>query len=127
MIKLNTWFFIISASVLSVTHYLALELALYWQFSWFDIPIHALGGAVVALGVFVLYDFSVPLPRRWLRIVPVICFVFIIALIWEYYEVLIGIPIEPDHELDTTMDLLLGLLGGVVGYFVGTSLIKLQS
>lgn len=127
MIKLNTWFFLSAAALMSVVHFIATELALYWNFWWFDLPMHLLGGSVIALGIFVLYDFSVPIPRRWLRFVPVISAVFIVVLIWEYYEVLIGIPIEADHELDTTIDITLGLVGGVLGYYVGRSLAELQA
>ena len=127
MIKLNTWFFILSAGMMSVIHYLALEMALYWHFWWFDIPMHFLGGAVVALGTFVLYDFSLPLPRRWLRPIPVLSVVLIVALIWEYYEVLIGIPIELDHELDTVTDIVMGLIGGISGYYVGRAVNSLGS
>jgi len=127
MIKLNTWFFIIAAAVLSVIHYLALELALYWHFWWFDIPMHLLGGAIVALGVFVLYDFSVPIPKRWLRPIPVICVVLIVALLWEYFQVQISTTIEDNYEIDTITDIVMGLFGGVIGYIVGVSLTKLQS
>lgn len=127
MIKLNTWFFISAAALLSVVHFIALELALYWHIWWFDLPMHFLGGAVVALGIYVLYDFGVPLPKRWMRFIPVISAVFIVALIWEYYEVLIGIPIEDDHELDTTIDLAMGLMGGIVGLYVGRSIATLES
>jgi hypothetical protein len=126
MNRLNTVFFIIAASVLSVTHSIALQLSLYWHFWWFDLPMHFLGGAVLALGVFSAYEFSAPLPKRWQRLLPVMSAVLIIALVWEYYEVLIGIPIESDHEVDTLTDIFLGLVGGAVGYSVGRSLANIQ-
>ena len=83
---------------------------------------HVLGGAVVALGVLTLYDFRVPIPKRWANLVPVVLMVIVVALLWEWYEILIGIPIEDDYEVDTIIDLIAGTVGGIIGYFVGSRL-----
>ena len=126
MIKPNTVLFLIAASVLAVVHFLSLELYLYWRYLWLDMPMHVLGGAVVALGVFVAYDLSASLPQRWLRIIPVMSAVLIVALSWEVYEVAIGIPIDAEYVRDTLLDLCMGILGGLIGFVVGTSLHNLN-
>ena len=127
MLQLTTIFFLIAASVLAVLHNVALYLFLYWRFWWFDIPMHGLGGAVVALGLFTAYDFRLFKNKSFLKVHYVLAFVIFIALLWEVYEILIGVPIEREgFVLDTITDLLMGFLGGYVGYIVGNSIRKLH-
>lgn len=118
MIKLNTIFTLAAASVLAVVHVLSLQFFLYWRYLWLDIPMHVLGGAVVVFAFFVLYDFDTPLPKRWLKPLPVLLIVLLAALAWEAYEILIGIPFGPDHTSDTVSDLAAALLGGIAGLIV---------
>ncbi|MFT5849727.1 MAG: hypothetical protein ACI9H6_000542 [Patiriisocius sp.] len=125
MLKLPTVFFLISFLILAVIHIIALQLSLYWAFSWFDIPMHFFGGAVVALGIFTLNDLRIVVPDRWLYTIPVVLLVILVAMVWEVYELLIGIPIEANYVVDTVVDLVLGALGGLVGYSIGTSIKKL--
>jgi len=125
MLKLPTIFLLIIFSFLAVIHIIALELFLYWRFWWFDIPVHFIGGVVVALGVFTLHDLRIVIPARLLQLVPVLLLVILAAMVWEVYEVLIGVSIEGDAILDTLTDVGMGILGGLVGYAVGTSLNKL--
>jgi hypothetical protein len=125
MLKLPTIFLLITFSFLAVIHIIALELFLYWRFWWFDIPVHFIGGIVVALGVFTLHDLRIVIPTRLLQLVPVLLLVILVAMVWEVYEVLIGIPIESDAVLDVLTDLSMGILGGLVGYTIGTNLNKL--
>lgn len=127
VIKLNTAFTLAAASVLAAVHVLSLEFFLYWRYLWLDIPMHILGGAVVALAFFVPYDFGAPLPKRWLSPLPVLLFVLLVALFWEAYEILIGIPFGPDHTVDTISDLGAGLLGGALGFLVARRLYFLSN
>ena len=117
--KTNVMLLLIASSVLALIHIISLELFLYWRFFWLDVPIHALGGAVAALGVFALYDLGFPASKRYLKLIPVLAFVLIVAFMWEIYELKIGIIIEDDYEIDTIIDLGMGLLGGFIGYIVG--------
>ena len=125
MLKLPTVFFLISFLILAVIHIIALQLSLYWAFSWFDIPMHFFGGAVVALGIFTLNDLKIMVPDRWLYAVPVVLLVIIVAMTWEVYELLIGISVESNYAIDTFTDLCMGTLGGLVGYSIGTNIKKL--
>lgn len=123
--KMNIILFLIASSVLAITHIIALELFLYWHFWWMDIPMHFLGGSVAALGVFATFAFRAPLPKRLMRIVPVLSFVLIVALSWEVYEVSIGIPIDENFVKDTALDLCMGMIGGWVGFIVGSRMHRL--
>lgn len=126
MLKLPTIFFLITASVLAVVHVIALQLYLYWQYLWLDIPMHMMGGAMVALGVFALHDLIPKFPSRLLYPIPVLLFVLLGSLAWEVYEIQIGIPIEPNFKVDTIVDLIMDMLGGVMGYIVGYSVSELD-
>ena len=126
MLKLPTIFMVISASILATVHIISLQLFLYWKHLWLDIPMHALGGAVIALGVFTLHDLIPKFPKRLLYPIPVLLFVLLVALGWEVYEIGIGIPVEDDFEVDTAIDIIMGMLGGVIGYIVGYSVSTLD-
>ena len=120
VIKTTTIVFFITATVMAVTHYLAIELYLYWRYPWFDIPMHFIGGSVVALGYLTARDFIPKLPHRLFAFVPTMIFVFSIALLWELFELVAGITMQNGYVIDTVTDVILGLLGGTVGYFVGS-------
>lgn len=126
MPKLSLIFFLIASSVMAVIHIIALELSLYWQIVWLDIPMHALGGATVALGIFAIHDLWEQFPSRLLYPIPVLLFVLMAALLWEVYEIGIGIPIEDNFEADTILDIVMDMLGGVIGYIVGYSVSSLE-
>lgn len=125
--RLNTVYCLIAASILAVLHFISLEFYLYWRYLWIDIPIHALGGAVIALLAFVPYDLNLKLPKRWLQIWPVMALVLIAALVWEVYELAIGLPIDIEYPLDTVTDLIAGVVGGYLGFVVGQRLYKLKN
>ncbi len=125
MLQLTTIFFLISFSMLAGIHYIAGHLFLYWRLPWFDIPMHLFGGMVVALGFFALRDLRL-FRDSFLRPVVVVALVLGVALIWELFEVVIGMPIDAGYVLDTGTDICMGLLGGYLGYFVGNSLRSLH-
>lgn len=126
MLKLTTVLFVLSLAVLAVLHNLALAFSLYWRFGWFDIFMHFFGGAVVALGLFTLKDFIKDIPDRLQYFIPVISGVIVVILSWELFEILIGVPVwEPGYGIDTIVDLVMGVLGGFVGFVIGYQIRKL--
>ncbi|MDA8596829.1 hypothetical protein N9L26_00650 [Candidatus Pacebacteria bacterium] len=127
MPKLPTIFFLVAGSVLAVVHIIAIELVLYWKYWWFDLVMHFLAGAVLALLVFTLKDLRPSIPERWLKLAPVLGFVLVGGLVWEVYELGIGIPIENDFWLDTSIDIVMDLLGGLTGFFVGRTLYSFET
>lgn len=125
LMKAKTGFFLLTAIVLASTHYLSLEFYLYWRYLWLDIPMHALGGLTAALGYLSLRDFMPKLSPSWFRLGPTLVFTVLVALAWEAFEVFAGIMLDPNYAADTALDLLMGLLGGLVGYVVAGSLHRL--
>lgn len=125
MLQLTTIFFLIAASILAVVHNIAMQLFLYWHIWWFDIAVHTLGGVVVALGFFALRDLRM-FPNKFLSFVPVMLLVLGVAVMWEVFEVVAGIPNAGEYVTDTAIDVTVGLLGGMVGYFVGKNLRNLR-
>lgn len=124
MLKLTTIFFLISGSILAVTHILAMKFFLYWKYEWFDMPMHFLGGVVVGLLLYTLHDIGVNIIPRKPRWFTVLLFVIMVAMAWEVYEVLIRIQIFDDYYIDTAIDLFLGSLGGITAFIVGNQMRK---
>lgn len=125
-IVLSLLFF--SVLILGTVHVLALEFSLYFYFVWLDIPVHALGGIVVALALFSLYATQSFVPERYLEFVPTILIVFIVGLSWEAFEIWAGIPLlEDDFEKDLVYDLVMDMVGASIGWFVGTKMKYLES
>jgi hypothetical protein len=125
MLQLTTIVFLIAFFTLAVVHNIATELFLYWHIWWLDIFVHGFGGAIVALGLYTLRDLRL-FPNTLLKPVPVLCLVLVAALLWEAYELLIGIPIESDYIFDTVIDICMGLFGGVLGFIIGHNLRHLR-
>jgi hypothetical protein len=125
MLQLTTIVFLIAFSVLAVIHNLAIHLYLYWHIWWLDIPVHAFGGTIVALGLFTLRDLKL-FPNSGLQLPFVIVIVIGVALLWEAYEVAIGLPMLEDYVFDTILDVLMGIGGGIIGFIIGNSLRKLR-
>ena len=86
---------------------------------------HFLGGVVVMFGLYTLNDLNIIVKEKHLRLPLMLLLVFFIAIVWEVFEILIGIPIENDYVIDTFTDLCMGMLGGLIGYNIATSLQKL--
>lgn len=88
---------------------------------------HFFGGAVVALGFFTLKDFIRDIPDRLQYFVPIISGVIVIALSWELFEIIVGTPVvtEAGYGWDLILDLIMGTIGGFVGFIVGHNIRKL--
>jgi len=80
---------------------------------------HILGGIVIALAVFTLFDVHILRNRSLLSVATVLSVVLLAAIVWEVYEIGIGIPIEDGHWIDTSIDLVMGLSGGYIGWIIG--------
>lgn len=126
MLKLTTIFFVLALGVLAIIHALSLHFFLYWKFPLLDIFVHFFGGAIVALGIFTVCDFIREIPQRFLYVVPVMSGVIIVVLLWELFELLIGVPAHMEGFItDTIIDVVVGIVGGFVGFLVGHSIRKL--
>lgn len=93
----------------------------YWTVPWYDAPIHFLGGAWVAL--FWLWAleskfFSGLKPLLSGR--KVIFVVLAIGLLWEIYELVLGVTDVADKKFmaDTIKDLVMDILGGTLAVYI---------
>lgn len=108
--------FAVALCVLAVTHILAITFFLYWTYLWFDIPMHALGGMVVALGF--LTFLGTRLDDGFQRgLLATLGAVFVVGILWEFFELAIGFPSsEANYVGDTALDFVMNLVGASVGY-----------
>lgn len=127
MPKTTTIVFLIALSTLAGIHLLALQLFLYWRYLWLDIPVHALGGAVVALGVFAARDLRLPAASHFSkRPVTVMYCVVAVMVVWEFFQLWAGKPMIDNYMYDTALDLVMGFLGGMLGYYIAFNLDSLK-
>ncbi|MBI2474284.1 MAG: hypothetical protein HYV68_01145 [Candidatus Taylorbacteria bacterium] len=117
--------------LLSVVQLLGIFQGAYAKFWWLDMPMHFLGGAFIGISAIWFYFYSGywPFPPRQAKgrdfMFLAITATFIVAGVWELYEYVLG-PFftYSSYKLDTTKDIILGMLGSVAGsaYFVNTKL-----
>lgn len=87
----------------------ALDQFLYWRFWWYDIGMHALGGAVFGAIALVLGLRGI---RFWL-------FLLGIVLGWEVFEYVNNISTaQPNFLFDTGLDIVMGLVGALVPHTI---------
>lgn len=115
-------FFAVALCLLAVVHVLAITFFLYWTYSWLDIPMHALGGVVVALGFLTFFT----LYRRiaFLKGLTItLAVVLMVGVTWEVFEFMNGIERSgAGYGADTILDFVMDIVGGCLGYaaaFVG--------
>ncbi len=110
-------FFLIALVVLAVTNKIALHFFLFWTVPWIDIPMHMLGGVVVAFGFLMVFRGYVS--GGFARgLITTIVVVFSIGVSWEVFELSGGITDLTDfwYVFDTIQDLAMDILGGFLGY-----------
>lgn len=104
-----SWLFgaLLLTAILAGTHLLALEQYLYWKFTWFDIPMHALGGVVIGA-------FIAPLIHKGRRALWFFVWCVLLFIAWEVFEYMGGISKGPDLVPDTALDLVMDTLGALI-------------
>ena len=114
------WIFLLISGSFATIHTLAVATSLYWYYSWFDIIMHFWGGSLVVLGVYALCSLKhVPLkPTSFIIFTTLI----VLMVTWEIFEWKAGLFDPRTHLFDTTKDFIVGLTGGLVGYFVALRL-----
>lgn len=107
-------FLLLSVSF-AATHILAVEASLYWYHWWFDIMMHLWGGFLVAFAVLLACRCDVwrCRPQLW----QVLLALGIITVSWEVFERLIGLYDPATYWRETIQDLLVGFIGGLIGYY----------
>lgn len=114
------WIFLAVSSIFAAVHNFAVVTSLYWYYSWFDMIMHFWGGILVVLGVYAICSLKhVPLKPTTLIIFSTLT---ITMLLWEIFEWKAGLFDPQTHLFDTTKDIIVGLIGGLVGYLVAIRL-----
>lgn len=117
----NRALFLLQAIVISVVgavHVSALEYSLYWHYIWLDLPVHFLGGMWIALiSAWLISYHGWPITYKL-----VMATVLLVGLGWELFEVAAGVPMESNFAFDTTLDFIMDITGGTLGYFIARKL-----
>lgn len=103
------------ALIIAILHIVALEMNLYWLFSWFDILMHFLGGAWVALflswTIFFSSFIKVKVKNPFVIIVSA---TIVMGVLWEVFEVIIDpLFFHDKYVFDTMIDLLMDTFGAI--------------
>lgn len=120
-------FFALSLLTLAGLHAAALTFYLYWVYLWFDIPMHILGGATVALGYQSRFGLSKFAHKLSFGLISTLLFVLAVGLVWEGYEYVVAPTFKEGYLEDTIIDIVMDLLGGLIGYAVARALQKLST
>lgn len=107
-----TWLIaaLVLVTVLAAVHLYALPNYWYWYFPWLDVPVHFLGGMVMATAVIgVLGRYK---PRTFLILTVGG------AIGWELFQYFIYVQREANFIFDTSLDLLMDALGITLVYLI---------
>jgi hypothetical protein len=120
MPPLVVWIFLLISGMFATVHNLAVATSLYWYYSWFDIVMHFWGGALVVLGVYTICSLKhVPLKPTTILIFGTL---FSLMILWEVFEWQVGLFDPETHIFETGKDIIVGFLGGLVGYVAAVRL-----
>lgn len=120
-------------------HVLAIVNSWYWVYSWFDMPMHFLGGFWLATVFFYFkpsLEFQNPkfakLPNYLITAIITLGFVALVGVLWEFFEFLCDVFISSRGYLavsqlgtaDTMSDLFFDLVGGSVAFVIYSIFLK---
>lgn len=111
-------FLFILVFVIAVLHIIAIELFLYWTYSWFDILMHFLGGLFIGLSALWFFFESgyIKMHRSYRQAFIVVgVSIVLVGVGWEIFEFLADVPREVNYVADTIVDLIMDLLGALLG------------
>jgi hypothetical protein len=111
----------ILVAIIALLHSLAYVFFWYWTLWWFDILMHFLGGVWVALTALWFFYLSgyVQRPKANMQTYLLITLgsIAVIGIAWEIFELFVGAYREEHHVLDTTVDLIMDIVGSLAGLF----------
>lgn len=96
-------------AVIGVLHLIGLEYFLYWRLWWYDILLHSLGGAWVALAAL---WFLTTIGWR-VGTLQVLLATIVVGAGWEVWEFTFGIFGEDNYTFDTSLDMFMDMVGAV--------------
>lgn len=126
----NRYFFpsFVLLVAVAALHWIASDLYYYWTVPWYDIMMHFLGGAWVALAA--LWLLEMPFSRFFkarVSLTSVVLLSVVVGVLWEVYEIIFGFsdPSAVGYTADTSLDLVMDTIGAaltvwVFGKFMGS-------
>lgn len=97
-----------------------LEQSLFWKFHWYDTALHFLGGVSAGLGA--AWFFSTLRQHKFFLLG--LLGVFAVGVAWEIFEVVVGFPRETNYAVDTTTDIVMDMIGGVLSLCVARFIVR---
>ncbi len=114
------WIFLLISGMFATVHNLAVTTSLYWYYTWFDSIMHLWGGALIVLGVYALCALKhVPLKPTTLLVFSTL---FFLMIVWEIFEWQAGLFEPGFHMMETAKDIIVGFVGGLLGYVAAIKL-----
>ncbi len=124
--KSTTILALLLAVQLAAVHLVAIKFSLYWEIIWFDNLMHLFGGVVLALLFYTLVDIRV-LKARWVSSWRKMTILILTVLVsWEVIGVVMVMRFKENFISDTSLDIAFGILGSIIGWFIGRQLKKLE-
>lgn len=106
--------------LIAVLQWIAHVHYLYFLWWWADIVMHFLGGFFIALGILWFVRFEVPISIR--HRVPLffttLIGVLLVGVAWEVFERVFGAYGAVNYVFDTTIDLMMDVVGMLVAYVI---------
>ena len=116
---------LLAPMIIFMLHVYLVHINAYSLWDSTDIPMHFLGGAAIGYMFTILIqeakERKMYISNKSLEILFVLSFVALVAVLWEFLEYLVGASIGIFAQrgvADTMGDLLMGLLGAPLGYFL---------
>lgn len=116
-----------------LVHFMALSFNIYSSIWWFDIPMHFMGGAWVALLFFRIFIDIIDKKSLYSLfeisklVILAIAFAVMIGVFWEFFEFIasriFNMYLQGDL-IDTMTDLLMDTIGGLFSGVIGALLLK---
>jgi len=102
-------------------HLFFLQTFLYFELYWLDIVMHILGGGLVVATAFYINQSKIFPRYSALAISHPLTILVAFVIVWEIFRYAVATYIAPNYAFDTTLDIVLGLGGGLLVYWPLTS------
>jgi hypothetical protein len=124
--KSTTILAVLLAVQLAAVHLVAIKFSLYWEIDWFDNLMHLFGGVVLSLLLYTFVDIKMLQPI-WVTSGRRMSILILGVLIgWEVLGVMMTMGFKENFVTDTSLDITFGILGSIIGWFIGRQLKKLE-
>ena len=110
------------------------RIGVYLIFPWMDIPLHFIGGFLIAHSFILIYIFLrgkklIFVKNKFIFLFFILSIVSLIAILWEFWEYIVINFFNLDVLMtleDTLFDLFMGLVGGIFSFFTFGKRLKTQ-